>query len=127
MLTLTQQNAVLTFLAQTQANTLASALEFLNADGTCENSVRIYDAACVAEIFNKLANTYSTDDNDVLTYTFTADDVLDAFSLLDTEYRDCVHEWLMQYDDNLSVAIYGKTFAQYCAEVEAKFAAMRSA
>ena len=125
MLTLTQQNAVLTFLAQTQADTLASALEFLNADGTCENSVRIYDSACVAEIYAKLAHMYSTDDNDVLTYTFTADDVLDSLSLLDTEYRDCVVEWLMQYNDNLSVAIFGKTFAQYCAEVEAKFANLK--
>ena len=125
MLTLTQQNAVLTFLAQTQASTLASALEFLNEDGTCENSVRIYDSACVAEIYAKLAHMYSTDDNDVLTYTFTADDVLDSLSLLDTEYRDCVVEWLMQYNDNLSVAIFGKTFAQYCAEVEAKFANLK--
>jgi hypothetical protein len=121
MLTLTQQNAVLTFLAQQQAQTLASAVDSVNADNTCDNTVRIYDAACIAAIFNNLANTYNVDDNDVLSYTFSADDVLDAFSALDTEYRDCVHENLMQYSDNLSVAIYGKTYAQYCAEIDAKF------
>ena len=126
MLTLQQQNAVLTFLAQQQAQTLASAVECVNADNTCDNSVRIYDAACVAQIFNTLANTYNISDSDVLTYTFTADDVLDEFSALDTEYRDCVHESLMQYDDSLSIAIYGKTYAQYCAEIDAKFAAMRT-
>jgi len=124
MLTVTQQNAVLTFLAQTQADTLAQATENV-VDGVCETSVRIYDAACIAQIFNTLANTYDTDDNDVLTYTFTADDVLNELSLLDTEYRDCVVEWLMQHDDALSVAIFGKTFAQYCADIEAKFASMR--
>ena len=122
MLTLTQQNAVLAFLAQTQADTLASAVECVDSNGVCENSVRIYDSACVAEIYAKLAHMYSTDDNDVLTYTFTADDVLDELSMLDTEYRDCVVEWLMEYNDDLSVAIFGKTFAQYCAEVEEKFA-----
>jgi len=124
MLTLTQQNAVLTFLAQTQADTLAQATENV-ADGVCDTSVRIYDAACIAQIFNTLANTYDTDDNDVLTYTFTADDVLNELSLLDTEYRDCVVEWLMQYDDALSVAVFGKTFAQYCANIEARFASMQ--
>lgn len=122
MLTLTQQNAVLAFLAQTQAQTLASAVECVNDDNTCDNTVRIYDSACIAEIYAKLANMYTVDDNDVLSYTFDADTVLDSLQYLDTEYRDCVHEWLMQYDDNLSVAIYGKTYAQYCAEVEAKFA-----
>lgn len=121
MLTLTQQNAVLTFLAQTQANTLASAVDNVNADNTCDNSVRIYDAACIAQIFNNLANAYNIDDNNVLSYTFSADDVLDAFCALDTEYRDCVHEYLMQYNDDLSVAIYGKTYAQYCAEIDAMF------
>jgi len=30
----------------------------------------------------------------------------------------------MQYSDDLSIALFGKTFAQYCAEIEAKFAAM---
>jgi len=122
MLTLTQQNAVLAFLAQTQADTLAQAVDSIYDGNVCENSVRIYDSACIAEIYAKLANMYSTDDNDVLTYTFTADDVLDALSLLDTEYRDCVVEFAMQYSDDLSVALFGKTFAQYCAEVEAKFA-----
>ena len=125
MLTLTQQNAVLTFLAQLQADTLAQAVDAVDSNGVCETSVRIYDATCVAQIFNTLANTYSTDDNDVLTYTFTADDVLDALSMLDTEYRDCVVEFAMQYSDDLSVALFGKTFAQYCAEIEAKFAAMQ--
>ena len=124
MLTLTQQNAVLTFLAQLQADTLAQAVDCVDSNGVCETSVRIYDATCVAQIFNTLANTYSTDDCDVLTYTFTADDVLDALSLLDTEYRDCVVEFAMQYSDDLSIALFGKTFAQYCAEIEAKFAAM---
>ena len=127
MLTLTQQNAVLTFLAQLQADTLAQAVDTVDSNGVCENSVRIYDSACVAEIYSKLAHMYSTDDNDVLTYTFTADDVLDALSLLDTEYRDCVVEWLMESNDDLSCALFGKTYAQYCAEIEAKFAAMRSA
>lgn len=124
MLTVTQQNAVLTFLAQTQANTLAMAVDN-TVDGVCDTSVRIYDAACVADIFSKLANTYNTDDNNVLTYTFTADDLLDELSMLDTEYRDCVVEWLMEYDDDLSVAVFGKTFAQYCAEIEARFANMQ--
>jgi len=122
MLTLTQQNAVLTFLAQLQADTLAQAVDTVDSNGVCEYNVRIYDAACIAQIFNTLANTHSTDDNDVLTYTFTADDVLDALSLLDTEYRDCVVEFAMQYSDDLSVALFGKTYAQYCAEIEAKFA-----
>ena len=127
MLTLTQQNAVLTFLAQLQADTLAQAVDNIYDTDKCDNSVRIYDAACVAEIFNKLANMYSTDDNNALTYTFTADDVLDALSMLDTEYRDCVVEFAMQYSDDLSCALFNKTYAQYCAEIEAKFAAMRTA
>jgi len=122
MLTLTQQNAVLTFLAQTQAETLASAVECINDDNTCDNTVRIYDSACIAEVYATLANMYTVDDDNVLSYTFNADTVLDNLRMLDTEYRDCVTEWLMQYDDNLSVAIYGKTYAQYCAEVEAQFA-----
>jgi uncharacterized membrane protein len=126
MLTLQQQNAVLTFLAQTQAQTLASALDHIYDQNICDNSVRIYDSACIAQIFNTLANTYTISDSDQLSYTFTADDVLNELSMLDTEYRDCVHEWLMQYSDDLSVAIYGKTYAQYCAEVEAQFAAMRT-
>ena len=125
MLTLTQQNAVLTFLAQLQADTLAQAVDTVDSNGVCEYNVRIYDAACIAQIFNTLANTHSTDEDDVLTYTFTADDVLDALSYLDTEYRDCVVEFAMQYSDDLSVALFGKTYAQYCAEIEAKFAAMR--
>ena len=127
MLTLTQQNAVLTFLAQLQADTLAQAVDNIYDTDKCDNSVRIYDAACVAQIFNKLANMYSTDDDNALTYTFTADDVLDALSTLDTEYRDCVVEFAMQYSDDLSCALFNKTYAQYCAEIEAKFAAMRSA
>mgnify|MGYP000902882595 CR=1 FL=1 len=122
MLTLQQQNAVLTFLAQQQAQTLASALDHIYDQNICDNSVRIYDSACIAEIFNALANTYTVSDDDQLSYTFTAQDVLDQFALLDTEYRDQVHESLMQYSDDLSVAIYGQTYAQYCAEIEAKFA-----
>jgi hypothetical protein len=122
MLTLTQQNAVLTFLAQTQANTLAQAVDSIYDSNTCDNTVRIYDAACIAEIFNNLANTYNVDDDNVLTYTFTADDVLNELRLLDTEYRDCVVEFAMQYSDELSVALFNKTYAQYCAEIEAKFA-----
>ena len=124
MLTLEQQNAVLKFLVQTQADTLASAIDSIEPGNVCDNTVRIYDSACIAEVYNTLANTYNVDEDSVLTYTFTASDVLDALCALDTEYRDCVVEWLMQYSDTLSVAIFGKTYAQYCAEVEAQFAAM---
>ena len=48
MLTLTQQNAVLAFLAQLQADTLAQAVDSIYDNNVCENSVRIYDSACVA-------------------------------------------------------------------------------
>ena len=122
MLTLQQQNAVLAFLAQTQAHTLASATDHIYDQNICDNSVRIYDSACIAQIFNTLANTYEVSDSDQLSYTFTADDLLDQLQSLDTEYRDCVYEWLMEHDDDLSVAIFGHTYAQYCAKVEADFA-----
>ena len=66
MLTLQQQNAVLAFLAQTQAHTLAQATDNIYDQNTCDNSVRIYDSACIAQIFNTLANTYEVSDDDQL-------------------------------------------------------------
>jgi hypothetical protein len=37
---------------------------------------------------------------------------------LDTEYRDCVTEWLMEWDDEISLLVYGKTFNQYIDQIE---------
>ena len=45
----------------------------------------------------------------------------DCLQTLDTEYRDGVHESLMQWDDELSVVLYGKTFKQYEHDIEEKF------
>jgi hypothetical protein len=120
MLNLKQQTQVLNFLLMYTTATFKQAA--LENKKYCENSVRIYDSACLAKIYTQLANTYEISDDNVLSYTFTADCVINALSILDTEYRDCVHEMLMQYNNNLSVAIYGKTYAQYCAEIEKQFA-----
>ena len=120
MLTLKQQTQVLKFLLHYTTATLKQAV--IENKNYCDNSVRIYDSACLAKVYVELANTYNTDDDNTLSYTFTTDCVINALSMLDTEYRDTVHEMLMQYNDKLSVAIYGKTYAQYCAEIEKQFA-----
>jgi len=129
MLTLTQQTQVLNFCLETmqqtfkQAETETVSFENKTYNNYCETSVRIYDSYCLADVYKQLASTYNTDDDELLSYSFTATDVKDALnSNLETEYRESVHEWLMQYNDNLSVAIYGETFKQYCKRVREEFA-----
>tara|TARA_B100000965_G_C19471452_1_gene704285 strand:- start:578 stop:952 length:375 start_codon:yes stop_codon:yes gene_type:complete len=124
MLTLKQQTQVLKFLLHYTTATLKQAV--IENKKYCDNSVRIYDSACLANVYTQLANTYSTDDDNVLSYTFTADCVKDSLAMLDTEYRETVAEMLMQYNDNLSVAIYGKTYKQHCENIEKRFAQLTS-
>ena len=127
MLTLQQQTKILNFFCTLQAETFKEAeCETVDFDGKkrdtyCENTVRIYDAMCVADIFKTLADTYDTDDDYGLSYTFNEDTVEDEVRGLDTEYRDYVIEQLMQLDDEISVKIYGKTFKQYCGDIEEAF------
>ena len=127
MLTLQQQTKILNFFCTLQAETFKEAeCETVDFDGNkrdnyCENTVRIYDAMCVADIFKNLADTHDTDDDYGLSYTFNEDTVEDEVRGLDTEYRDYVIEQLMQLDDEISVKIYGKTFKQYCGDIEKAF------
>ena len=123
MLTLKQQIQVLEFFLHEQANALASVTENLEGadNNECDNTIRIDDSMCIADIYKQLVGTAKTDDNDVLSWEFDEDTVGDCLQTLDTEYRDGVHESLMQWDDELSVVLYGKTFKQYEHDIEEKF------
>ena len=124
MQTFTQQQAlkVLDFFATTIASTLEQCKNELADDGQISmTQVRLYDSACLAENYAVLANKYE-DVNDETVFTFTVADVEDALSALDTEFRDCVIEWFLEFDDELAVLVFGKTYKQYVEQIAALFA-----
>ena len=123
MLTLKQQIQVLEFFLREQADALAEVTNNLEGEdcNECDNTIRIEDSMCIADIYKQLTGTFKTDDNDVLSWDFDEDTVHDCLQTLDTEYRDGVIESLMEYDDELSVKMYGKTFKQYCEDIDEKF------
>ena len=119
MQTFTQQQAlkVLDFFATTIASTLEQCKNELADDGQISmTQVRLYDSACLAENYAVLANKYE-DVNDETVFTFTVEDVEDALSALDTEFRDSVIEWFLEWDDEIAVLVFGKTYKQYRDEV----------
>jgi len=119
MQTFTQQQAlkVLDFFATTIASTLEQCKNELADDGQISmTQVRLYDSACLAENYAVLANKYE-DVNDETVFTFTVADVEDALSALDTEFRDSVIEWFLEWDDEIAVLVFGKTYKQYRDEV----------
>jgi len=119
MQTFTQQQAlkVLDFFATSLASTLEQCKNELADDGQISmTQVRLYDSACLAENYAVLANKYE-DVNDETVFTFTVEDVEDALSALDTEFRDSVIEWFLEWDDEIAVLVFGKTYAQYIDEV----------
>ena len=119
MQTFTQPQAlrVLDFFATTIASTLEQCKNELADDGQISmTQVRLYDSACLAENYAVLANKYE-DVNDETVFTFTVEDVEDALSALDTEFRDSVIEWFLEWDDEIAVLVFGKTYAQYIDEV----------
>ena len=125
MQTFTQQQAlkVLDFFVETIASTLQQVKNELADDNAISmTQVRLYDSACLAENYAVLANKYEDVDGENTVFTFTVDDVQDAISTLDTEFADCVYEWFLEYDDELAKIVYGKTYAEMCADVEALFA-----
>lgn len=119
MQTFTQSQAVqiLDFFATTIASTLGSVKQELADDGCISmTQVRLYDSACLAESYTRLANAYEDTDGENTVFSFTVADVQDEISSLDTEFRDSVYEWFLEFDDDLARLVYGKTFAEYMNE-----------
>ena len=119
MQTFTQQQAlkVLDFFATSIASTLEQCKNELADDGQISmTQIRLYDSACLAENYAELANKYE-DVNDETVFTFTVEDVQDALATLDTEFRDSVIEWFLEFDDEIAVLVFGKTYAQYVDEI----------
>jgi len=108
---------VLDFFATTIASTLLQVKNELSDDAVISmTQIRLYDSACVAEGYTRLANMYdNSPDGEGTVFTFTVDDVQDAIGALDTEFRDSVYEWFLEYDDELARIVYGKTYAEYIA------------
>ena len=124
MQTFTQAQAlkVLDFFATTIASTLTQCKNELADDGQISmTQVRLYDSACLAENYAVLANKYE-DVNDETVFTFTVADVEDALAALDTEFRDCVIEWFLEFDDEIATLVFGKTYAEYVQQIEDRFA-----
>ena len=118
MQTFTQPQAlkVLDFFVTSITSTLEQCKNELADDGQISmTQVRLYDSACLAENYAVLANKYE-DVNDETVFTFTVEDVEDALQALDTEFRDSVIEWFLEWDDELAVLVFGKTYAQYIDE-----------
>ena len=108
MLTNKQSLEILDFFSRCAVRTLESVQEELAEDSFIEHtSVRVYDSACCADVFSKLANMHMHV-NDHTMFTFTPRDVVDAMWSLDTDYRDVVYKQFMsEMDESLCSAVFG--------------------
>ena len=116
MQTFTQSQAVriLDFFATSIASTLTQCKGELADDSQISmTQIRLYDSACLAESYAVLANAYEDTDGEGTVFTFTVSDVHSAIDSLDTEFRDSVYEWFLEFDDELATLVYGKTYAEY--------------